>query len=159
MSPRYFAAAALCLSAISLASCGQSEQEVPADPEAVEGLSIENTRMILPAVSGNPAAVYFDLSYEGDSTPTLAAVAVEGAAMTMMHEYGEKDFKVQMIEMEPLELTKGVAVAFEPGGRHVMAMDVSSELSAGGKTEVTFIMASGDKTTVVADIVGAGEER
>ena len=159
MSLRYFAVVTLCLSAISLTSCGQSEQEDPADPEGVAGLSIENARMILPAVSGNPAAVYFDLSYEGDGNPTLAAVAVEGAGMTMMHEYGEKDFKVQMIEMEPLEMTKGISVAFEPGGRHVMAMDVSSQLSAGGKTEVTFIMASGDKTTVVADIVGAGEER
>ncbi len=159
MSLRYFAAAALGLSVVSLSACGQPEQEVPADPEGVAGLTIENARLVLPAVSGNPAAVYFDLSYEGDANPTLAAVAVEGSEMAMMHEYGEKDLQVQMIEMEPLALTKGTRVAFEPGGRHVMAMGVSDELAAGGKTEVTFIMDSGDKTTIVADIVGAGEER
>lgn len=159
MSLRYLAAFALGMSAITLSSCGSQEQEVPADPEGVAGLTVENARMVLPAVSGNPAAVYFDLSYEGDANPTLSAVFVEGAEMAMMHEYGEKDFKVQMIEMEPLELTKGAKIAFEPGGRHVMAMNVSPELAAGGKTEVTLIMDSGDKTTVVADIAGAGEER
>lgn len=159
MSLRYFAALALGVSAITLSSCGSQEQEVPADPEGVAGLMVENARMVLPAVSGNPAAVYFDLSYDGDANPTLAAVAVEGSDMAMLHEYGEKDFKVQMIEMEPLKLTKGATIAFEPGGRHVMAMNVSPELSAGGKTEVTLIMDSGDKTTVVADIFGAGEAR
>lgn len=159
MTLRYFAAIALSASAITLSSCGSQEQEAPANPEGVAGLTVENARMILPAVSGNPAVVYFDLSYDGDANPTLSAVFVEGSDMAMMHEYGEKDFKVQMIKMQPLELTKGAKIAFEPGGRHVMAMNVSPELTAGGKTEVTLIMDSGDKTTVIADILGAGEVR
>lgn len=159
MFTRSFAAFALGLATLSLAACGEQPTEVEQAPEGVAGLTVENARMILPAVSGNPAAVYFDLAYEGDADIVLSAVAVEGAENSMMHQYGEKDLTVQMIPLEPVPLTKGAKIAFEPGGKHVMAMGVSEELSAGAKTEVTLIMESGDKTTVIADVKGAGEDR
>jgi copper(I)-binding protein len=159
MGFRHFAAPLLSIAVLGLAACSEQEAQVEQAPEGVAGLNVSNARLVLPAVSGNPAAVYFDLGYEGDAEITLSAVAVDGAENTMMHQYGEKDLKVQMIPLDPLPLTKGSTVSFEPGGKHVMAMGVSDELTAGGKTEVTLIMASGDKTTVTADIVGAGEDR
>lgn len=159
MYTRSFAALALGLAALNLTACGEQPAEVEQAPEGVAGLTVENARLILPAVSGNPAAVYFDITYDGDVDSTLSAVAVEGAANTMMHQYGEKDLKVQMIPLDPVPLTKGAQLSFEPGGKHVMAMGVSEELTAGAKTEVTLIMGSGDKTTVMADVKGAGEDR
>ena len=159
MAIRYFAALALGVSIITLSSCGEPTQEVVEAPEGIAGLIVENARLVLPAVSGNPAAVYFDLGYEGDKDVELSAVFVDGAENAVMHEYGEEDFKVQMIALDSLALTRGAKLSFKPGDKHVMAMGVSPELIAGGKTEITLIMASGDKTTVSADVVGAGEVR
>ncbi len=149
----------LCLGALALSSCGETTDPVEQAPEGAPGLAITNARMVLPAVSGNPAAVYFDLAYDGEVAATLSAVSVDGARETMMHQYGEKDLKVQMIPLDPVPLTAGSTVAFEPGGKHVMAIGVSDELMAGGTTQVTFILDNGDKTTVDADIRSAGDER
>ncbi len=159
MMNRLMASLVLSASLLGVAGCGEPVETVEQAPDGAPGLEITNARMVLPAVSGNPAAVYFDLSYNGDTAGLLSAVAVEGAANTMMHQYGERDLKVQMIPLDPVPLTKGSKIAFEPGGKHIMAMGVSDELAAGGKTDVTVVLGSGDKTTVEAEILAAGDER
>ncbi|MGB7409063.1 MAG: copper chaperone PCu(A)C [Pontixanthobacter sp.] len=159
MTRIFLMAATLALPALILTACGQETEQVEQAPEGAPGLSVTNARMVLPAVSGNPAAVYFNVSYEGEEDVLLSAVAVEGAKDTMLHQYGEKDLTVQMIPLDPVPLTDGSNIAFEPGGKHVMAMGLSDELAAGGNTQVTIILDNGDKTSVVADIRSAGDER
>ena len=147
------------MAAVTLTSCGDSTDAVEQAPEGAPGLAIENARLVLPAVGGNPGAVYFDLTYTGETNAMLSAVSVAGAQESMMHQYGEEDLKVQMIPLDPVPLTDGSNIAFEPGGKHVMAMGLSGELAAGGSTQVTFILDNGDKTTVDAEILAAGDER
>lgn len=159
MLKRFFAGAALAVSTMGLASCDNGTQEVVEAPDGVPGLTAENGRMVLSAVEGNPAAVYFDLKYDGDRAVSLSRVAVEGAESAVMHEYGEYDFKIQMMEMLPVPLTKGTEVTFAPGGKHIMAMGVSPELKPGGKTEVTLIVSGGDKYSFPVEILAAGDER
>ena len=74
------AAAGLLASSLVLSACG-SEPEPVAEtaPEGVPGLTIENARLVLPPVEGNPAAVYFDLSYEGDRGLSLRRADVAGS--------------------------------------------------------------------------------
>ncbi|MGV2496323.1 copper chaperone PCu(A)C [Pelagerythrobacter aerophilus] len=160
MKSSILAAAVLSAAAFGLASCGDgaTEQAVEA-PEGVPGLTVTNARMVLAPVEGNPAAVYFDLAYDGDRNVALTRAHVEGAQSASLHEYGEWNRQVQMQEMLPLVLKKGDKVAFEPGGKHVMAMGVAPELQPGGKTEVTLTVSGGDKTTFEAEIRGPGEER
>jgi copper(I)-binding protein len=146
-------------STFGLAACNNQSTEVAEAPEGLAGLAVENTRLILPAVSGNPAVVYLDLSYDGETPQTIAAVSVEGSDMAMMHEYAEKDYTIQMVPMEKVELTKGTKLSFEPGGKHIRAMNVSPELAAGGKTDVTLMFATGDKHSVTAEIRAAGDAR
>lgn len=160
MKSSILAAAALSVAALGLASCGDSATEQPAEaPEGVPGLTITNARMVLAPVEGNPAAVYFDLAYDGDRNVALTRAHVEGAESASLHEYGEWNRQVQMQEMLPLVLKKGDKVAFEPGGKHVMATGVAPELQPGGTTEVTLTVSGGDKTTFEAEIRGPGEER
>ena len=58
-----------------------------------------------------------------------------------------------------LELQPGDEVSFEPGGKHVMAFEVSPELQPGGTTEVTLTIAGGDKHSFEVPVMAAGEER
>lgn len=153
-------AAAILGATLALQACGGGADEAaPTDVEGVPGLSVSNGRMVLAPVAGNPAAVYFDLAYEGDRGLTIRRADVAGAKSAMLHDYAEYDSKVQMMEALPIGITKGDKLSFEPGKRHVMAFDISPDLGPGGTTEVTLTVSGGDKYTFPVTIKAAGDER
>lgn len=153
-------AAMLLVSSLALQSCGGGADEAtPTEVEGVPGLSVSNGRMVLAPVAGNPAAVYFDLTYEGDRGLTIRRADVAGAKSAMLHDYGEYDSKVQMMEALPIGIKKGDKLSFEPGKRHVMAFDVSPDLKPGDSTEVTLTVSGGDKYSFPVTIKAAGDER
>lgn len=146
---------------MTLAACGDEAAppaEAPAE-DVIEGVTIENARMVLAPVSGNPAAVYFDFAYSGDRAFSLGRVAVEGAESAVMHQFGEYDFKVQMMEALPIPVTNGTTLEFKPGDLHVMAFEVSPDLTPGTTTEVTLTVSGGRKHTFPAEVRAAGEDR
>jgi periplasmic copper chaperone A len=122
-------------------------------------MTVSNARMVLAPVEGNPAAVYFDLEYQGDRNVALNRGSVEGAESATFHDYGEYDAQMQMMDMLPLPLNKGDKVSFEPGGKHLMAMGVSPELQPGGTAQVTITVSGGKSETFAAEIRAAGDER
>lgn len=151
---------ALAIAAAGLASCGGGSDQAPAAAEeGIAGLTVNNARMVLAPVAGNPAAVYFDLEYQGDRNVALNRATVEGATSATFHDYGEFEFEVQMMDMLPLPLNKGDEVSFEPGGKHLMAMGVSPDLKPGGTTDVTITVSGGKSQTFPAEIRAAGDER
>ncbi|WP_379921375.1 copper chaperone PCu(A)C [Erythrobacter sp. R86502] len=153
------AALAILLSAgaAGLAACSD-QNDGPVDA-ATEGLAVRNARVVLAPVAGNPAAVYFDLSYSGDASAVLTDVAVEGAGMTMIHDYAENAGKMQMIMADDVTIVPGTPVIFAPGGLHVMAMQPAATLQAGSSANVTFTLSDGTRTVVTAPVRAAGEER
>lgn len=154
-----FAATLLVGASLALSACGGNEAPVEAEPEGVPGMSVENARMVLAPVAGNPAAIYFDLTYEGDRGLTIRRADVADAESALLHDYGEYDFKVQMMEALPIGIKKGDKVVFEPGSKHVMAFNVSPDLKPGDTTEVTLTVSGGDKYSFPAEVRAAGEDR
>jgi len=141
------------LAACSGASEGETEAAAPA------GLTVSNARVVLAAVAGNPAAVYFGLSYSGAPVVTLTGVTVEGAGMTMIHNYAEDKGAMKMVMAGPVTLSKDAPVTFAPGGLHVMAMEPAAEWKAGDTVNVTLTLSDGTTQTVAAALRAAGEER
>ncbi len=159
MMGKLFAAALMCTT-VALSACGESpEQPAATDAIGIPGMKISNARMVLAPVPGNPAAIYFDLAYDGDRQVALNRAEVKGAKSAMFHDYGEYDFKVQMMEMLPVPLKKGDKLEFKPGSKHLMAMDVSPDLKPGGTTEASIIVSGGKKQTFPVEIRAAGDER
>lgn len=143
-----------------LSACAEEQEPAPAPVEGVlEGMAIDNARLVLAPVSGNPAAVYFDLAYDGERALSLYDAEVEGAGDTTIHQFGEFDFKVQMMEALPIALTQGTKVEFKPGDYHLMAMEVSPDLEAGGTTEITLKLSGGGTHVFNAEVRAAGDER
>jgi periplasmic copper chaperone A len=146
----------------ALAACS-NEADAPAQGTATAaasaGLTVSNARVVLPPVAGNPAAVYFDLAYDGAPGVTLDAVDVEGAGMTMMHDYAENAGKMQMVMTDAVPLDAGTPLSFAPGGLHVMAMDPSDALKAGSTAKVTLTLSNGMTATIDAPVRAAGDER
>ncbi len=157
------AALALLAAAIlpGLVACSGAK-DAPDEAEqsgTVKGLTVTNARVVLAPVSGNPAAVYFDLSYNGAPGVTLDSVTVEGAGMTMIHDTAEAKGTMTMVMAGPIALSKEAPVTFAPGGLHVMAMEPTAALKAGETANVTFTLSDGTTATIAAPVRAAGEER
>lgn len=154
--------ALLCAAALSgLSACTEPAQAPATQEQEAEAatLTVDNARVVLPPVAGNPAAVYFDLSYTGADGVTLEGVEVAGGGMTMIHDYAEEAGTRRMVMADAVPLTQGTPISFAPGGLHVMVMEPSSELRAGGTAEVTLTLSNGATTVVTAPVRAAGDER
>lgn len=165
MNPIFRALLPACGAALlaSLAACSNGSDSANRDgastAAAAAGLTVADARVVLAPVGGNPAAVYFDLTYNGSPGVTLTGVDVEGAGMTMIHDYGESAGKMQMIMADSVPLADGASVRFAPGGLHVMAMDPGSDLKPGGTAKVTLSLSDGTTKVVEAPVRAAGDER
>lgn len=164
-----FRRAALPLTAAALvpllAACSQEEaapdkaSETTGTQATAAALTVSNARVVLAPVAGNPAAVYFNLAYVGAPGVSLTEVEVEGAGMTMIHDYAESAGQMRMTMANTVPLTQGTPLAFAPGGLHVMAMDPASGLKPGTAAKVTLTLSNGSKVSVSAPVRAAGEER
>lgn len=157
------AALALLAAAIlpGLGACSQANDD-PADvasSDTAQGPTVSNARVVLAAVAGNPAAAYFDLSYSGEPGVSLIGVEVEGAGMTMIHDYAEDAGKMKMVMAEAVPLTAEAPVSFAPGGLHIMAMDPGADLKPGSTAKLTLIFSDNTTKVVDAPVRAAGEDR
>ena len=149
------AALALAVAAALPVACSEAPEQVTAEPDAPEGIAVENGRLMLPAVAGNPGAVYFDVVNSGDRDRMIRAASVAGAGSTVMHITEPTG----MQEILQIMVKGGETVKFEPGGRHVMANDLPDTVVPGGEVEVTITFVGGDKVSFPAEVRAAGDER
>lgn len=162
--PRTALTAAAAALLLPLAACSKGD-DAPAQPAesgdaaAAAELTVSNARVVLAPVAGNPAAVYFDLAYTGPAGVSLTSVDVEGAGMTMIHDYAEEAGKMQMVMADSVPLAASAPVSFAPGGLHVMAMDPGSALKPGTTAKVTLTLSDGTQVSTEAPVRAAGEER
>ena len=157
MKPIY-AAIALGLAGTVLGACSQDAAETENAETAAAPIAATNARLFLPAVAGNPVAVYFDLENTSDRAISVRRADVEGAASAELHDYMEYD-DTEMGSIGVVTLQPGETVSFEPGEKHVMAFELDPSLEAGGKTKVTLTMAGGKTMDFEADILPADAER
>lgn len=149
------------LVAITLALAG-CESETPAEAPVegvVPGIEVTNARLMLPAAEGNPAAVYFDLTYTAERGLSLTGAEVSGAKNTEVHETMEWKHEMTMGEAGPIAMPKGDTVTFEPGGKHIMAFELDDTVKAGSEVDVTLLVSGGDTHIFKAKVLAAGDER
>ena len=163
MKSAVFAPVALALGTLALAACGG--QKAPRAGEAAkapQGISVSGGRLVLPAVKGNPGAVYFTLHNDSASAATIQGAEVKGAQSAMIHQTTTAN---GMSGMSGMQMMPTLAVpakgelAFQPGGLHVMAMDLADTLAKGGTTDVTLTFDNGDKAVFPVEILAAGDAR
>jgi copper(I)-binding protein len=160
MKSAILASAALALGSFGLAACGE-EATAEAEPSdtAPEGISVTDGRLILPAVGGNPGAVYFTVHNDGERDSFIRAASVEGARSAVLHQTSAMNGEPSMDEIFQTPVPGGSELKFEPGGLHVMAGGLAETLAAGGNTEVTLTFIGGKTATFPVEIRAAGDER
>ena len=159
---RTFAALAFGLAAFTISGC-QNEPHAATEHEAapvsetgIDGLTVAKAQLMMPAVVGNPAGLFFDLSYSGADELTLESADIAQSQGTMIHDVVEKDGMTQMVPLGPLSIKAGDAVSFAPGGKHIMAMKLDEAVAPGGKVDVTLTFAGGKTAKFTADVMPAG---
>ncbi len=149
----------LAIGAAGLASCGEPASDESASASDEIGLVASDARLVLPAVEGNPAAVYFNLTHNGAENVVVRAASVSGAERAELHEMSEWSGEMVMGEMAPMMLEPGANVTFEPGAKHVMAFGLAPDIAAGSEVEVTLTVLGGDKYSFTAPVQSAGDDR
>ena len=161
MNKPIIAALMLAGASIPLAACGgEAEEPVEAvDENAIAGVEITNARLVLPPVSGNPAAVYFDLANTGEQSVTFRNAEVAGAGRAEIHQSIMEGEKMVMGEAHPQTIEPGGSLQFAPGSMHIMVFELAEDMAAGGTAEVTLVAAGGARHTFTAEIQAAGDDR
>jgi hypothetical protein len=154
-----FAPVALAMATIMLAGCSGTPDEAAATAVDDIALEVSNARLMLPAVSGNPGAVYFDVENTGERNYAIRRADVAGASTTELHGSMEMDGQMMMDSVGQVLVEAGGKQSFEPGGFHVMVFDLDPSIEAGGSTDMTLTVVGGKQKTFSVEIRAAGDER
>jgi len=154
-----FAPIALAMATIMLAGCSGTPDEATATAADDIALEVSNARLMLPAVSGNPGAVYFDVENTGERNYAIRRADVAGASTTELHGSMEMDGQMMMDSVGQVLVEAGGKQSFEPGGFHVMVFDLDPSIEAGGSTDMTLTVVGGKQKTFPVEIRAAGDER
>jgi copper(I)-binding protein len=148
------------IAALALCACQQAKQTKPepvaeaskSAPAGKPGITIAGGRLVLPAIAGNPGAAYFQVDNSAGADIVLAAIAINGAEKTEIHQTAGST----MAKVDSVEIAPSTSIKFEAGQLHVMVFNLSAGLKPGGTTEMTIIFADGDKATATLKIEAAG---
>lgn len=100
------------------------------------------------------AAVYMTL-HNGTSEPDmLVAVDTPHAEMATLHQSSEQNGIMRMEQQDDVLLNPGETVTFEPGGHHVMLMQLSGPLEEGDVFPLILTFERAGDVTVYVTVTG-----
>lgn len=130
------ALAALVL-VLGLGACGSDD-----DGGGAPDIRVDDA--VIPTPAGANGALYFQLVNEGDGADRLLGATTDAAAAVELHETRAGDDGLsRMVPVEAVDVGAGETVGFEPGGLHVMLLDVEP-------------LDEGDVVTVVLEMERSG---
>ena len=129
---------------------------------ADEGITVHNA-WIRPTAQGDNGAVYFVLHNDSTEADELVGASSNVAEAVEIHEsaMAEGTGVMQMNQVFSVPLGGGSEVVFEPGGFHVMLVNISRELVVGETVEVTLLFKNHEDVPVnvsVAEFAPEGDE-
>ena len=120
---------------------------------AEEGLIIHNAWM-RPTAQGENGAVYFVLQNHSAATDELLSASSNLAESVEIHESSmvEGTDVMQMQQVFSVPLDRGSETVFEPGGLHVMLVNVNKSLFIGESVELTLHFKNHDDLPVTVSV-------
>jgi len=159
-------AALMILAALSLVACGvdSSGDDIATDGAdttttvaatdevACDDLAAVGATVRLPP--GENTAVYLELTNNGTADTALLGASADFAADYELHETAMVDGVLEMQPLDPqrIELPAGETVVLEPGGLHVMAMGLTTQLAEDDVVEVELELDGGCTITIEAEV-------
>lgn len=134
---------------VAASGCGSDASEADADttahsdaPTAPQRIDIESP-WARPAPAGGTSALYMTLVNGTTVTDTLKRVDMALADTTEIHETYQKEENVMgMRPIGPVPIAPKSRITLEPGGRHIMLLNLRSPLTADSTASVTVTFAN-----------------
>jgi len=140
------------------AACGGEKSEAAAKPTPVGGLTVKDP-WVKAADKGMTAA--FGTLVNSGTTDVTVVSAASAVSPMELHEMAMQDGKMVMRPKEGgLVIKAGGEHVLEPGGDHLMMMNVTQPVKPGDEVTFTLTLADGTKTefsAVAKPFTGAGE--
>jgi len=127
---RALVVAAIAVTAAVLAACGSAA--LSSAPKIV----VTSPRTPLPA-SPDVGAAYLTIKNDSSQPDVLLSATSDVASQTMVHHDVVNGPTETMVPAGPLTIGPGKTLVLEPGGYHIMLMDLTQRLSVGETIHVT----------------------
>ena len=137
--------------AFALAACESPDPE-PASPEGM--LTVHDVWARPADTTGvDRSAAYFTLQNGLAEPVRLVSARTDAARVTEIHLSFEENGVMRMRPVvDGVEVAPGEAVAFEPGGYHIMLIDLQRPLVEGDRFPMTLTFDGADEQTVEAEV-------
>lgn len=150
---KYLTLVVVLITAGLMAACGAAPSQDSAGPKI---MVMKPWSRPSPMVAGN-GAVYMTLMNEGDSDDTLLSAETDVAEAVELHETQMVDDVMKMSPVANVEVPAGGSANLEPGGLHVMLINLKEELRPGEKLSLTLNFEKSGPMTIEAEIHEMGE--
>lgn len=146
-----------------LAGCGESTEDTEETAAAATGGGVSVADGWVRATEGTDdptmTGAFMQIRNESDSQITLVGATTEVAGMTEIHEMVMKDGAMVMQQIEGgLEIPAGELTVLQPGGNHVMLMQMKDELAPGDEVTLTLEFADGETEELTLPVKAFTEE-
>ncbi|WP_201740602.1 copper chaperone PCu(A)C [Paracoccus aeridis] len=129
---------------------------VQAEPVRQGDLEIDAAWARASIGSSRPGAAYFTVRNLGDEADRLTGLSSPVSAMPMLHETTLSEGISRMAHVEAAEIPAGGELTLEPGGMHVMLMELTTPLKEGATFPLTLTFEAGGEITVEMPVFGPG---
>lgn len=132
-------------------SCSNESQT---EPNILPGSGIEITdAWARPARENGVTAVYFRASNGSEAADTLIALSSPVAGLSELHEtYEREEGMMGMREAENPSFPGMSTVVLQPGGKHIMLMQLNKPLAEGDEIEVILEFAQAGEITLTVPV-------
>ncbi len=102
---------------------------------------------------GQPnSAAFMTLMNHGDQARSLVAAKSPAAKVVELHTHTMEEGMMKMRRVDKIDIPAQGSTVLEPGGLHVMLIDLTQDLKEGDKVAVTLVFANGEEQQVEAPV-------
>jgi copper(I)-binding protein len=98
------------------------------------------------------AAVYFVVANDGDVADALVSATADVEGRVEVHETTMEGGQAEMQPVDLVEIPAGGEVSFEPGGYHVMLLDLAEPLAVGDTVSLVLTFEQAGEVEVDAEV-------
>ena len=101
---------------------------------------------------GGNSAAYMRIVNKGGEADALVAASTDVAKIVEIHNMTMENGVMSMFPVEQIEIPAGGSAELQPGGFHVMLIDLNKDLNVGDTVDLTLKFASGKEIQVTAPV-------
>lgn len=162
MGPRTARSGLVLVAVVALAGCDSSPDATEPGTGGPAGESVQVTDAWVKAADSGMTAAFGELENTGDSDATIVSITSPASVRLELHEtVANETGEMVMREKEGgFTIPADGTLTLEPGGNHIMLMDLVDPVQAGDEVTFTLVFSDGSSlefTAPAKDFAGAGE--